>query len=153
VVKPVPLHLKKSTWDTLEIADALDCRGADLVSPAAGRMIFRLLAVLAEFERDVISERTSMAMRQMQATGRYIGGQGPFGFTLLVNGDLEPIPEEQVVIARVQFLHAAGVSLRKIAATLHQEGHRTRLDRYFRPEQIRRMVRLAWPRAPRPAPA
>jgi len=81
-------RLARSTRDTLEIADALDCMGADLVSlsekidstSAAGRMIFRLLAVLAEFERDVISERTSMAMRHMQATGRFMGGQAPFGY-------------------------------------------------------------------------
>ena len=90
-------RLARSTRDTLEIADALDRRGADLVSlsekidstSAAGRMIFRLLAVLAEFERDVISERTSMAMRHMQATGRFIGGQAPFGFVLASNGDLQ----------------------------------------------------------------
>jgi len=143
-------RLARSTRDTLEIADALDRRGADLVSlsekidttSAAGRMVFRLLAVLAEFERDVISERTSMAMRHMRATSRFTGGRVPFGFTLLGNGELEPVPEEQAVIAQVQALHAqGGTSLRKIAAVLGQKGQLSRTGRYYLPEQIRRMLR------------
>ncbi|MCK7579561.1 MAG: recombinase family protein [Chromatiales bacterium] len=59
-------RLARSTKHTLEISDRLDKVGADLVSlseridttSAAGRMVFRMLAVLAEFERDQTSERT-----------------------------------------------------------------------------------------------
>jgi len=143
-------RLARSTRDTLEIADALDRRGADLVSlsekidttSAAGRMVFRLLAVLAEFERDVISERTSMAMRHMRATGRYTGGRTPFGFALLGNGELLPVAEEQEVIAKVQALYAqGGTSLRKIASDLGQAGQLSRTGKYYLPEQIRRMLR------------
>jgi len=143
-------RLARSTRDTLEIADALEIQGADLVSlsekiettSAAGRMTFRLLAVLAEFERDVISERTSMAMRHMRANSRFTGGRVPFGFTLLGNGELEAVPEEQAVIAKVQALHALGeTSLRKIAAVLGQEGQLSRTGRFYVPEQIRRMLR------------
>ena len=145
-------RLARSTRDTLEIAEALDRRGADLVSlsekidstSAAGRMIFRLLAVLAEFERDVISERTSMAMRHMQATGRFIGGQAPFGKRVSGTGELETVSEEQVIIARVMDLrNAGGASLRKIASVLGQEGRLSRNGRPYVPEQIRRMLRAA----------
>ena len=151
-------RLARSTRDTLAISDMLERRGADLVSlsekidttSAAGKMIFKILAVLAEFERDVISERTSMAMKHMRATGRFTGGNAPFGFTLLANGDLEPVLKEQAIIARVQALHSEGVSLRKIAAMLHEEGHRSRLDSFYVPEQIRRMTWIAGqPEAPR----
>jgi DNA invertase Pin-like site-specific DNA recombinase len=142
-------RLARSTRDTLEIADALDRRGADLVSlsekidttSAAGRMVFRLLAVLAEFERDVISERTSMAMNHMRACGRYTGGPVPFGFQFLEIGILEPVPDEQAVINRAQVLHEEGKSLRAIGLTLGQEGHRSRTGRSYLPEQIRRMLR------------
>ena len=143
-------RLARSTRDTLQIADLLERRGADLVSlsekidttSAAGRMIFRLLAVLAEFERDVISERTSMAMQHMRACGRYTGGSAPFGFNLTATGDLQVIPEEQAVIDRVRDLHTGGVtSLRKIASILGHEGHLSRAGQYYAPEQIRRMLR------------
>jgi DNA invertase Pin-like site-specific DNA recombinase len=105
-------------------------------------MVFRLLAVLAEFERDVISERSAMAMKHMRACGRYTGGQAPFGFLLTGNGNLEPVPEEQAVIARVRPLQdLGGTSLRKIASALKQEVWLSRSGRFYVPEQVRRMLR------------
>ena len=58
-------RLARSTRDAIEIAERLDKAGADLVSlteridttTAAGKMVFRMLAVLAEFERDLVSEQ------------------------------------------------------------------------------------------------
>ncbi len=78
-------RLARSTRDTLMIAEALERRGADLVSlseridttSSTGKMVFRMLAVLSEFERDVISERTSMAMAHLRSTGKYTGGFEP----------------------------------------------------------------------------
>jgi DNA invertase Pin-like site-specific DNA recombinase len=63
-------RLARSTKDAIAISERLSRAGADLVSlsekidttSAAGKMIFRLLAVLAEFERDLISERTKAAL-------------------------------------------------------------------------------------------
>ena len=60
-------RLSRSTRDTIDLAEALSEKGADLVSlsekidttTAAGKMVFRILAVLAEFERDQISDRSS----------------------------------------------------------------------------------------------
>jgi predicted glycoside hydrolase/deacetylase ChbG (UPF0249 family) len=54
-------RLARSVKDTLSIGDRLDSAGADLVSlsestdttSAAGKMVFRMLAVLSEFERDL----------------------------------------------------------------------------------------------------
>lgn len=66
-------RLARSTRDTLAIGEQLDRAGADLVSlsekidttSAAGKMVFRMLAVLSEFERDQISERTKSALQHM----------------------------------------------------------------------------------------
>jgi len=60
-------RLARSTKDAIGIAERLDKAGADLVSlteridttTAAGKMVFRMRAVLAEFERDLVSERTT----------------------------------------------------------------------------------------------
>src|SRR5574340_1279800 len=64
-------RLARSTKDAIVISERLSKAGADLVSlsekidttSAAGKMVFRMLAVLAEFERDIISERTATAMQ------------------------------------------------------------------------------------------
>lgn len=140
-------RLARSTKDTLAIAETLDRRGADLVSlsekiettSAAGKMVFRLLAVLSEFERDVIAERTSMAMRHLQAQGRHIGGQVPFGFRA-VGGRLVPSPYEQETMRFARNLRELGLSLRSIAAVLEQEGHLSRTGYRFDPKQISRMI-------------
>ena len=81
-------RLARNTRDTLTIAETLEHRGADLVSlseridttSSTGKMVFRMLAVLSEFERDVISERTSMAMVHLRNSGKYTGGFEPYGY-------------------------------------------------------------------------
>ncbi len=58
-------RLTRSTKDMLIMAEGLEKRSVDLVSicekidttSASGRMIFRMLAVLGEFERDLVSVR------------------------------------------------------------------------------------------------
>ncbi len=46
---------------------------------AAGKMIFRMLAVMAEFERDLVSERTKSALDYKRSNGKKLGGRVPFG--------------------------------------------------------------------------
>lgn len=140
-------RLARSTKDTLAIAEKLDRRGADLVSlsekiettSAAGKMVFRLLAVLSEFERDVIAERTSLVMRHMQIQGRHIGGQVPFGFRV-VDGKLVSSPDEQEVMKLAKNLRELGLPLRSIAQVLEQEGYLSRAGVRFDPKQVHRMV-------------
>ena len=119
-------RLARSTRDTLDIAERLEKAGADLVSlsekidttSAAGKMIFRMLAVLAEFERDVISERTKTALQHKKRNLERVGTV-PFGFTLADNGvSLIENDSEQEIIALIHELRDAGQSTRAIAAEL-----------------------------------
>ena len=74
-------HRHEPTKDAIGIAERLDKAGADLVSlseridttTAVGKMIFRLLAAFAEFERDLIRERVRAGMtvaKAEQASGK-----------------------------------------------------------------------------------
>ena len=141
-------RLARSTRDTLDISDRLSKAGADLVSlsekinttSAAGKMVFRMLAVLAEFERDQISERTSGAMQHKKAQNERVGAI-PYGYILDANGiDLLPDPIEQDVIQQAKELQASGLSLRKIAAELQHRGFNARNGAMFQATQIQRMV-------------
>ena len=127
-------RLARSTADTLAIADRLHKQEVDLVSlsenidttSAAGKMLFRMLAVLAEFERDQISERTSSALQHKKTSGELVGSV-PYGYTLAVDGvKLEYNAKEQAVLRLVKELRGSGLSLRKIAARLASEGHKPR---------------------------
>jgi len=127
-------RVARSTRDALAIAERLEKAGADLVSlsesidttSAAGKMVFRMLAVLAEFERDLVSERTLSAMDHLRRQGRKVSGNVPFGFDEAEGGRLVPNEREQVVLSRIRSLRDAGASLRAIAAALAEAGTPTK---------------------------
>jgi DNA invertase Pin-like site-specific DNA recombinase len=140
-------RLARSTKDTISMAEDLDRRGVDLVSltesldttTAAGKMLFRLLAVLGEFERDLVSERTSLALRHLQRQGRYIGGQAPWGFSR--EGEvLAAIPHEQRAVQMVMKMRTAGMSLRRISRVLADDGIYNRAGKPIAAIQIQRMA-------------
>lgn len=143
-------RLARSVKDTLRIAEELERRGVDLVSlseridttNSSGRLSFRMLAVLGEFEREQISERTSMAMAQLRKSGRYCGGFIPYGFRC-VDGVLEAVPEEQAVIERVRRLRDAGASYGVIIRKLMEVGLVSRAGKPFEAMQIARMLKAS----------
>ena len=122
-------RLARSTKDTLLISERLDKAGADLVSlsekldttSAAGKMVFRMMAVLAEFERDQTSDRTRTAMQHKKAQGQRVGTV-PFGSQLCADGiTLVPSPAQQRAIVLIQQLRRAGHTLRAIATALEAD--------------------------------
>ncbi|MEP0842536.1 MAG: recombinase family protein [Phycisphaerae bacterium] len=124
-------RLARSTTDAIAIAERLDRAGADLVSlseridttTAAGKMVFRMLAVLAEFERDLIAERTTTALRFKASRGERVSGKIPFGYDLGPDGVmLVANAGEQGVIAEMQRLRSAGMTYRAIASELSRRG-------------------------------
>jgi DNA invertase Pin-like site-specific DNA recombinase len=130
-------RLARSTRDMLDIAERLEKAGADLVSlsesidttTAAGRMVFRMLAVLGEFERDLISERTAGAMAHLRARGAFCGGGVPYGYRISDLRDVAgneagivPYAPEQGVIGQIVHLHACGRGSDTIALMLNAHG-------------------------------
>jgi site-specific DNA recombinase len=124
-------RLARSTKDAIETSERLHKAGADLVSlseaidttTAAGKMVFRMLAVLAEFERDLVSERTTTAMQHLKSQNRRVGRWLPYGFDLAADGQhLTEIPAEQQTIRLIRQWHDGGQSLRTIADTLNARG-------------------------------
>ena len=135
-------RLARSTRDMLDIADRLAIAKADLVSiserfdttTAAGKLMFRMLGVLAEFERDIISERTKAALAVLKSKGRKLGSGNPRAGAAV---------HRQAAIARdTPLLVAAGTgTLTERANRLNAAGYRTLNGRPFTPVQIRRMLR------------
>lgn len=128
-------RLARSTRDTLSISDRLAKSGAELVSlseridttSASGKMVFRLLAVLAEFERDQISERTRAAMAHLRRSQRRISRFAPYGWDFDADGEaLVPNLDEQLVVARMIVLRAEGLTFQAIADRLTEEAVSTK---------------------------
>jgi DNA invertase Pin-like site-specific DNA recombinase len=80
-------RLTRSTKDLISFGDKLEKQGADLISltekidttTAAGKMVFRMLGVLNEFERDQVSERTKAALAHKKETNQ-VYNHTPYGY-------------------------------------------------------------------------
>lgn len=142
-------RLSRSTLDTLRIAGDLERGGCDLVSlqeqldttTPAGRVIFRVLAAFAEFEREQLGERTRQAMQHLRSQGRVVGAI-PHGYRR--DGErIVPQEQEQRILQLAADLRGQGMTLRAIADELTARGAFNRAGRRFHPESVRAMLRAA----------
>lgn len=143
-------RLSRSTRHMLELSERLEKAGADLVSisekidttSAAGRMVFRMLAVLNEFERDQLAERTSAAMQHKKAKGERVGSV-PYGKSLKADGKtLIDNQAEQEIIRIVKLLRNGGMSYPKIAAELEARGMKPR-GKSWHPQTVKNIAEAA----------
>lgn len=83
-------------------------------------MVFRLLAVLSEFERDLVGERTKAALAHKRAKGEKYGPV-PFGYRE-VEGRLVEVRREAQAVAEIVRMRQHGLAYRDIAARLNADG-------------------------------
>ena len=75
-------RLGRSTKDLIELTELFEQKGVHLVSlkeqidtnTSTGKLLFTLMAAIAQFERDVITDRTREGLKSARARGR-IGGR------------------------------------------------------------------------------
>lgn len=129
-------------WDKANVSMHLIDMGGQSIDTATamGRFFLTVMAGAAELEKNLIGERTAAAMQHKKAQGQRVGAI-PYGYSLANDGStLEPNPAEQKVIAAIQELQAAGLSLRGIAKELAQRGYATRTGKAFAPVQVSRLI-------------
>ncbi len=141
-------RLSRSIRDTLNISERLQKTGADLVSlsesidttTAAGKMVFRLLAVFAEYQSDVIGEGVAEAWQYNRRKGKKTGGDVPFGYRVR-QGKLYEDQAEQETVQMILDLREKGESLRAICASLEAAGIRRKSGiTTWHPNAVRRII-------------
>lgn len=114
--------------------------GTDSDDPASV-LLRRMVDAFSEYERLLIGARTKAALGAKKRRGERTGSI-PYGKALAQDGvHLIDNPDEQDVIRRAREYHAAGLSLRGIAARLASQGLYARNGRPFYAEQVRAMLR------------
>ncbi|GGH16116.1 hypothetical protein GCM10007036_16540 [Alsobacter metallidurans] len=122
----------RSALDALQVVEQLRARGVklhlidlggDIAGNGLSRLFLTIAAAFAEAERDRIRERVTTSKMDQRARGRYLGGKTPYGFRVTPEGALEPVPEEQAVIAEVLRLRTSGTPLRAISASIAKSHH------------------------------
>jgi DNA invertase Pin-like site-specific DNA recombinase len=125
---------EKKNVALISVAESLD------TSTAAGRLVITIMGAVSQWEREAIGERTREALRHKRTKGERVGNI-EFGYRLGADGrHLESEAIEQAALAAIWKLRAQGHSLRRIAATLNGQGHRTRCGSAWRLESVNRVI-------------
>jgi len=103
-----------------------------------GKMMLTMLAGFAEFERNMIAERTTAALRHKRAHGE-VYNHVPYGY-VAKDGKLVSDATEQAVIARMATLRAEGVSYHRIADTLNASETATKHGGVWRAQTVKNIV-------------
>lgn len=141
-------RFSRSTTDTLKFTSQLQKAEAELVSiseqidtlSAAGKMIFRVLAVLNEFESDLGSERTKAALDYRRAKGLKTGGFTPYGYFADKDKRLHFEPKEQQVIKQMRAMVNNGMNYQSIAKQLNEQGIKTKKGKKWYGNVIKAIV-------------
>ena len=121
-------RLFRNTGDAISKSQEFQKRGINLhlldvsvdTGTATGKMFFTVLAMLAQFERDITGERTKTVLDMKRKDGK-VWNHTPFGYDRV--GDvLIPNKKEQKGIQMMKKLHEQGYSLREIAGELELAG-------------------------------
>lgn len=134
-------RLTRSVSDFHELLKAATRTGVGIVSvtenldtsSATGKLMVNITASMAEWERDVIRERTSAALAVKRARGERTSRHARMG-------EGERADEERAAIELVRELVTTGMSLRAIAIELGSRGYFNRMGLVYHPQTIRRMA-------------
>ena len=127
---------EKTGVDFSSIQDNFD------TTTANGKLVLNILGSVAQWERDIIAERTREVLRFKAFQGKRVG-QIPYGWRLADDGDtLLKIKQEQVVISMMKHLRGRGLSYRAICEELTQRGYAP-VGRKWYPMSVRNILKRA----------
>jgi DNA invertase Pin-like site-specific DNA recombinase len=124
-------RLSRRVKDTLTLLDAIDKKAVAFHSvmekidtqSATGRFFLNIIASMAQWERDTVSERTRDALH-LKIVRNERAGQIPYGYTLGSDGNsLVENSREQEAIRLIKELHAKGYNYSAICRELASKGY------------------------------
>jgi site-specific DNA recombinase len=130
IVGPDVDRIGRSASHTLDLFERLDKAGVKLYDSTGkcfsaddpGSSFTRnVLAAAAQYERDMIAERSRRSAVGKKARGSYNGGPRPFGYIFSPNGGLVVDEAEAAIVRRIFAEYVAGKSLRGIGGDLNTD--------------------------------
>lgn len=143
-------RLTRNVRDLGELVELLNAKGVSLVSvaetldttTAAGRMVMNMIGAVSQWEREVISERTTVALKQKRANGE-AAGNVPYGYRVMPDGKLAIHEGEHLIVTEIKRASGHGMSCRAIADWLNQSQYRTRKGGQWRFQYVANVLKAA----------
>lgn len=150
----------RKTADLIRLMDFLEMYHVNLlicsngINTASGlyKIFIQIFAVIAEFERDTLTERIVDNMMELAKDGRWLGGNTPMGFTVrrVTTGSgkgksaysyLESLPEEKCMVQRLYEIFRTTRSIQTTAKQMNEEGFHTPSGAAFNASTTRLVLR------------
>jgi len=129
-------RLSRSLMDFAQLLEFFDKNNVTFVSvtqqfntnTSMGRLTLNVLLSFAQFEREIISERTKDKMAAARKRGQWLGGRPLLGYDIDKDAKKLVINQEEAKLIREIFaLYLKGNSLLKVAKMLTEKGYRTKV--------------------------
>ena len=138
----------RNTIELLEFANFFKEHDADLISlkesfdtsTPAGRLFFRIISSMAEWEREEIVDRINSSVETRAKLGKVMGGI-PYGYKRKGKDGIELHSEESVVRRKMYELYLQHQRYGTVAKILNEEGHRTKRGKKFSDMAIKRLLK------------
>ena len=128
-------RLSRSLLDFAKLMERFSAAGTSFVSvtqnfstaDAMGRLTLNMVMSFAEFEREMISERTRDKVNAARRRGKWTGGVPPLGYDVVHGGGKLAVNEDEAEQVRAIFqLYAEEKSLLHVVELLNARGSRTK---------------------------
>jgi site-specific DNA recombinase len=128
-------RLSRSIADFVQMMDQFDKKGVAFAavtqqfdtSTSVGRLTLNLLSCFAQYEREVIAERTRDKIHAARRRGRWTGGPPPLGYDVVPEGGRIVVNEAEAKLVRKIFaLHAERETVTRTVEALNQRGLKTK---------------------------
>ncbi|MFY0629993.1 MAG: recombinase family protein [Flavobacteriaceae bacterium] len=138
----------RNTRELMDFADFFKKHDADMVSiqesidtsTPSGRLFFRHLASMAEWEREEIVDRVNSSIKIRAKKGKRLGGKVPYGYNW--DGHILTINKEEAVVRKLVFeLFLKEKRKKTVARILNERGYKPRNGKHFYDTNIKRWIR------------
>jgi site-specific DNA recombinase len=108
---------------------------------ASGRFNFRNIASAAEFERDMIQQRTQMGLHALAVEHKWPNDNPPLGYTVCSDGRLEIVSADAKLVKQIFRKYVAEKSMPQVAEWLNERGITTTAGQAWSPRAVGDILR------------